>query len=577
MFEFDPTASNAVPITDQVSLDIWRRDLGLIDVETGKVRRLTTHSRIGHYVLSPDGQKIAYCVLTGSEKPGAGQYLYQIVMQDLRSGETKVVAPNVRLTLYANSFGWSPNGEWIAYRTGGPLAKDEVHLISINGAKDRSVANNPSEDPTQIDIDPPVWDASARNVYFLRGNALWRVPVTGEGASSFAKDPSRKLELIAPRQLRLFSPDQGHSAILQTISPSTKRVGFAKIDLTTGAVSQLFDEDKRYGGYGTEPTISPDGTSLAYVAEDALHPPNIYITSGGSMASKKVTEVAPALSGAAFGKAEVVEWRSTDGLIQHGALVYPANYEKGKTYPLIVKIYGGSEISNDLNRFGYATGSYENLQIFATRGYAILLADSTLNVGTPMVDLMKSVMPGINKVIDMGVADPDRLGVTGHSYGGYSTIALLVQSPRFKAAVMRAGMGDLISGYGQLGPDGSNYGLAWAESGQGRMGGSPWEYRERYIENSPIYYLDRVQTPLLIIHGGEDNAVPTFLADQIFTGLRRLSKPVTYARYANEGHWEGDWSYANQVDALQRTIAWFQKYLKPSADRLAQTNNNQHE
>jgi dipeptidyl aminopeptidase/acylaminoacyl peptidase len=179
-----------------------------------------------------------------------------------------------------------------------------------------------------------------------------------------------------------------------------------------------------------------------------------------------------------------------------------------------------------------------------------------------MVDLMKTVMPGINKVVEMGVADPDRVGVTGHSYGGYSTISLLVQSPRFKAAVMRAGMGDLVSGYGGLSPDGTNYGVAWSEGGQGRMGGHPWDYRERYIENSPVFYLDRVQTPLLIIHGSEDDAVPAYLADEIFTGLRRLGKSVTYARYAGEGQWEGTWSYPNQVDALGRMIAWFDRYLK---------------
>jgi dipeptidyl aminopeptidase/acylaminoacyl peptidase len=160
--------------------------------------------------------------------------------------------------------------------------------------------------------------------------------------------------------------------------------------------------------------------------------------------------------------------------------------------------------------------------------------------------------------------DRERIGVTGHSHGGYSALALIAQSPRFKAAVMRAGMGDLIGGYGQLAPDGTNYGLSWAESGQGRMGGSPWEFRERYLENSPIFYLDRVKTPLLIIHGDQDDAVPVFLADEVFTGLRRLGKAVTYARYPGEGHWEGSWSVADQVDALNRQIEWFDRYLKGS-------------
>ncbi|HXG68177.1 MAG TPA: prolyl oligopeptidase family serine peptidase [Blastocatellia bacterium] len=347
-----------------------------------------------------------------------------------------------------------------------------------------------------------------------------------------------------------------------TLNPGTKRVGFARVDLQTGAVAQVSEENKRYGGYGTEPTIAPDGASVAYVAEDTLHPPDICVAGGEAMRARKVTEVAPALSNRAFGRGAVIEWRSLDGATQHGALIYPAGYEAGKSYPLIVKVYGGSAISNDLNRFGYAPAPFENLQLFATRGYAVLLADSKVNVGTPMVDLMKTVMPGVSKAVELGVADPDRIGVTGHSYGGYSTLSLLVQSPRFKAAVMRAGMGNLLGGYGQLAPDGTNYGLAWAEGGQGRMGGHPWEYRERYLENSPIFYLHRVETPLLIIHGSDDDAVPAFLADEVFTGLRRLAKPVTYVRYTGEGHWEGNWSYANQVDALQRVIAWFDRHLK---------------
>jgi dipeptidyl aminopeptidase/acylaminoacyl peptidase len=171
-------------------------------------------------------------------------------------------------------------------------------------------------------------------------------------------------------------------------------------------------------------------------------------------------------------------------------------------------------------------------------------------------------MPGIDKAVELGVADPKRIGVTGHSYGGYSTLSLIVQSPRFKAAVMRAGLGDLIAGYGQLSPDGTNYGLAWSESGQGRMGGSPWEFRERYLENSPILYLDRVQTPLLIIHGKDDRAVPSYLADEVFTGLRRLGKTVTYVRYEGEDHWEGTWGRANQVDVLKRVLGWFDRHLK---------------
>jgi dipeptidyl aminopeptidase/acylaminoacyl peptidase len=181
-----------------------------------------------------------------------------------------------------------------------------------------------------------------------------------------------------------------------------------------------------------------------------------------------------------------------------------------------------------------------------------------------MQDLVKNVMPGVDKVVEMGVADPGRLGLMGHSYGGYSVLSLIVQTTRFKAAIASASQGNLISSYGQIGKDGSAWAVGWLEEGQGRMGGTPWQFRDRYIENSPVFYLDRVKTPLLIVHGALDNTVPPFLADETFVGLRRLGKEVVYAKYEGEGHWQGEWGYANQVDYWNRVIDWFKSHLQDS-------------
>ncbi len=136
---------------------------------------------------------------------------------------------------------------------------------------------------------------------------------------------------------------------------------------------------------------------------------------------------------------------------------------------------------------------------------------------------------------------------------------------------MRAGLGDLNGIYGLLSPRGSSTSTDWAETSQGRMGGTPWQVRERYLENSPIFYLDRVTTPLLIIHGEADTAVPSFLPDQVFVGLRRLGKRVEYARYAGEEHHETEWALSNQLDYLRRVVAWFDRYLKP-ADVITNAN-----
>ncbi len=135
----------------------------------------------------------------------------------------------------------------------------------------------------------------------------------------------------------------------------------------------------------------------------------------------------------------------------------------------------------------------------------------------------------------------------------------VVQTNRFKAAVAADGWGDNTAYYGIMDHDGSGYEYAQAEV---QLGGAPWEYPMRYVQNSPIYYLDREQTPLLLVHGGADESHPSFLADEIFLALRRLGKPVEYARYEGEPHTPSDWSYSNQLDLAGRVIAWFDRYLK---------------
>jgi dipeptidyl aminopeptidase/acylaminoacyl peptidase len=255
----------------------------------------------------------------------------------------------------------------------------------------------------------------------------------------------------------------------------------------------------------------------------------------------------------------LIDWRTADGKKLYGALLLPSNYEQGKQYPLLVNPYGGNYRSDEVYKFGLSGTGINNMQLFATRGYAVLLPDAPLGIGNPMEDLAKTILPGLDKVIEMGIADHNRLGIMGHSYGGYSTLALIAQTTRFKAAVSSAGIGNILGYYGSLYKDGKSEGIGWAEDSQGRMGGSPWQYRDRYIENSPFFYLDRVQTPLLLVHGSEDQ-IPAYLADEVFVGLRRLGKEVVYARYQGEQHSLS--SRPNQIDYLTRVIAWFDRYLK---------------
>jgi dipeptidyl aminopeptidase/acylaminoacyl peptidase len=563
VFRFDPTEQDSIPRTDPTNLNALLGALALVNVETGAIRRISEAVRLSGYSISPDRRRLAWAVATRFESPGSHRILVDLIGYDLETGQSRRLvtgAPLAHGYPIAPLFSWSPSSRAIAYRTNGVGLKDQVYLVSAEGAARRRVADGPILERAFQDAHP-LWDERGERLFFLRDGAIWRVAADGGGASLLTRVPDRKCRLIEHGVGHLWSPDGGRSTIVFTMNVATKDGGLARVDLRSGAVTQLVEEARWYPlNAGTTPAVTPDGKAVVYVSEDPQHPPNLWLAQGvGRPHPRQLTEIGADAAPLGAGLAKAIDWRSLDGDTIRGALIYPAGYRPGVRYPLIVKLYGGTDVSDDMNRFGFAPAPIENLQVFTSRGYAVLLAESRLRVGTPVLDLTGSVMPGIDKAIDLGVADPTRIGITGHSYGGYNTLVLITQSRRFKAAVMRAGFGDLVTAYGGLSPDGTNYLVPWAERGQGRMGGTPWEVRERYIENSPIFYLDRVQTPLLIIHGGEDWP---FLADQVFTGLRRLGKRVEYARYAGEGHWEGEWSRSNQRDYLKRVIGWFDRYLK---------------
>jgi dipeptidyl aminopeptidase/acylaminoacyl peptidase len=316
-----------------------------------------------------------------------------------------------------------------------------------------------------------------------------------------------------------------------------------------------------------------DGKTIAYLREDSRHPAELCVSDIEFKNPRQLTNLGGEMKQFVMGNSRLIEWRGFDGNLYSGTVLLPSAYREGETYPTIVYPYPGERRSEYVNRFGiFDANTVENMQVFATRGYVVFMPDiPSPKVGSPMSGLVQSILPAVNKIIDLGIADSNRMGVMGHSYGGYMVLSFIVQTNRFKAAVARAGIYDLAAEYGYMTRSGATFGPAWAETGQGAIGGTPWEFRERYIENSPFFYLDRVETPLLLIHGSEDSASSPFTADQVFTGLRRLGKPVEYAKYLGEEHTESGWGYANQIDYLTRVINWFDKYLKGSPQSSSNT------
>lgn len=491
----------------------------------------------------------------------------------LSNRKTQTVASDIRLD-FDGPFNWSPDGSWLSYRTFGPEERIfDCYIVGVKGQKPRNIANLIAQPRWPRHTSNNVlWDTDGEAVYFITDGSLWRSSVAEGKAKEVANIPDRQIaSMIQFSDNQLWIADTGKSTVVVAHDDVRKQDGFYKIDLVNGRSTKVQEIGQCYTCANSDQpfAVTQDGKHLAYFAEDAQHNADLWISDSEFAMRRQLTHLNPEFERHKHGAARLINWLSDDGEPLRGALLLPSDYETGKRYPLVVWVYGGASLSNTLDHFGFEGLGPFNMQLLAMRGYAVLAPDSTESLGTPMLDLVKTVLPGVNKVIEMGIADPDRLGVMGHSHGGYSTLALIVQTKRFKAAVAVDGLGDLVGGYGGMDRTGAAFGISVAEQGQEKMGGTPWQFRDRYIENSPVFYLDRVDTPILIVHGSEDHAVLAFLGDEIFVGLRRLGKEVDYVKYEDEGHSPVYWSYANEVDFCNRVIAWLDTHLKgPSSNAV---------
>jgi dipeptidyl aminopeptidase/acylaminoacyl peptidase len=560
----NPEAKLAISTQRTAFLSLHLADLALIEIAGARDHRIIRQAHPLGVWLSPDGNYVAFMNAKGHESEDTIQYLFDLVVISLLDGQTRTLASNIRQGQLTGNASWSRDGKFLAYTTYGQLAKGDCFVVPTAGGQPRNITKG-THPNFGDDYRAPMWDEREQTVYVFNSSSLWKASVNGEQATKLTEIPNRTILDIVSSQggQRLLAPDSDRSLVLVTRDDQTKRVGFYKVDVTAGKHVKLVEEDKSYGDVPfLTMDVSADGKRLAYLAQSSDHNEDIWVADNNLRNPQRATRANPQLDKYVMGRSRVIEWRSVDGQTLHGALLLPAGYEAGKRYPLIVYQYPPASLSDYANHFGLERfrSAVENMQLFATRGYAVLLPDVPVSTGTPMQDIFKAVMPGVDKVIDLGIADPESLGVMGHSYGGYGVLALIVQTTRFKAAINRAGPANYISMYGILGDNGVSSSTANIEGGV--TGGTLWEKRDKFIENSPIFYLDKVETPLLIIHGTLDTAVPSFLTDEILVCLRRLGKHVEYANYRKEEHWEGNWSYTNQADYLHRAIGWFDNHLK---------------
>ena len=287
--------------------------------------------------------------------------------------------------------------------------------------------------------------------------------------------------------------------------------------------------------------------------------PDLQVTDSNFRAPRRASDANPQKSQLSWGTGELVRFQNADGVPLQAALFKPENFDPSKKYPLMVYIY--ERLSQQVHQFvDPRPGSSINRSYYVSNGYLVLMPDIVYSTGSPGQSALRCVLPAIQAVVNQGFVDENAIGIQGHSWGGYQISYLVTQTRRFRAAAPGAPVGNMTSAYNGI-RWGSGLPRQWQyEKAQSRIGGSLWQYPLRFLENSPIFMADRVQTPLLILHDDEDDAVPWYQGIELFLSLRQLGKEVYLFNYNGEKH--GLRQRRNQKDYTVRLQQFFDHFLK---------------
>lgn len=611
-------------------------ELLMIDVEGGKTQ-VVASGTIRDFIVSPDQQAVAYLRRVEVYQPEAnkpwvfdyrlneGKFQLEVVSLD----GTQLIQPDhLTYDVIPRSPRWSPDGKELAFLTYTKNKKEVPQLVRFlrpNGTL-RAARIDDIEPSTQS----PNWTkegwmvlasqhrqstnvGAARRDWWLVGEndslrCITRDMVTvpssllwegGSGSYVCAADgdlwritavrPPKNLTANLQGRISGVSwadtrPGDGpeitrvakHGSLFAVRLQASDEQELLSVDLASGHLTKITKPEPNASIMG----FSPGSSAMLFYASDRTGM-RLWLARGPAAQASVIYSANEFLREIEPGMHKRIRYVSLDGEDLSAWVLLPPNHNPATRYPLIVCVYPGSmagsspSMSDDIS-----AENPINMQIPAAKGYAVLRPSMPLKpmgaTDDPMLRLPTGVLPAVDKVIEMGIADPHRVFLMGHSFGGYATYGLVTQTRRFKAAVAISWGSDLISYYNQLAPikrydhypheatDSTAAGIEYAL----RLGGKPpWDDFARYLRNSPIFYVDRVETPLLIIHGDMDSGFNQ--AENFFMALYRQGKRAEFARYWGEGHVFD--SPPNTRDMWERILAWFEEFSATPKSRQTST------
>ncbi len=555
-------------------------DLLLARCDTGRVRRLL-HGRfdIVDMAFSPDGKSLALAMVPEAradqgakngqdpdvevmDAPGGAAGLFLLPLGGHGQPQPLVTDREV------GGLAFSPDGRHIAFETtppdtpprgrrkaaapSGAAGRDAVQSdiavydmangrVSLVAASDAS-ENTPVFSPDGATLAYVATDAPG---FYFNAARIMLVPVGGGAPRALAQTPNARPDLLG------FAA--GGRAVYAREAEGTGAVVWA-VPIAGGAPTRLSDSSRVV----SQAVLAPSGKAMGLVLTDSDLPPEVYLTPTASFAPSPVSHINQAYTGFRLGKTEVVRWRSSDGTSLEGLYTHPVA-PGAKPPPLLVELHGGPAVAADRQYLGAL--NYYPLAVFVERGYALfqpnvrgsdgygpqfrraILGDWG---GRDFVDLQS----GIDALVARKLADPDRLGIMGWSYGGYLTAWTIGHTRRFKAASIGAGITDLVSQCGSM--DLPDFIPLY-------FGGEAYERFDLLFDRSPLKYAASIKTPTLFQHGVADERVPFTQSLELYTALSRLGVPTRLAVYPRSGH---DVTEPGLIrDLMVRNLDWFTRFV----------------
>lgn len=414
-------------------------------------------------------------------------------------------------------------------------------------------------------IRPFGWAKDGKSVLLSDNWDVWEVPVHGgKGVNLTANGKKegirykRRYVLDFERSYQQVPDEKGidlsGSVYFEAYGEWTKKGGIARMDKGKPPARMLLWDDAIFFRL-----FKAKKSEIFFYNKESYNDWGFYVTDKSLQNGKKILGRSPQQEKFLWSSGSLLlNYKSAKGINLQAALFLPANYEKGKSYPTIVSIY--EKRTPGMHRYLGPGFSVPNKSVYTSRGYAILMPDIVFELNNPGLSAVWCVLPAIEAAVRTGVVDKERLGLYGHSWGGYETAFLITQTDIFKAAVAGAPLTNLISMYNSVYERTGDMNSRWFESSQDRFKGGHWLYFDDFVRNSPVFFAQNVKTPLMILHNDKDGSVDFNQGVEYFNTLRRLQKPVVMLQYKGEGH--SVRKLANQMDYAIRMQEFFDHYIR---------------